>query len=134
MHRVRKGESLKIARKYDVSVVTYAAYNLVPTDDNPHFVAIKIGQILTFRTLIKAEQPTKIQSLTKSSRARERVLRTKIAEFVVGAVVVVASSSSSSSNTNNKVAVVQVNNKSTSSGTPNRKPLLVTVVLYLRAG
>ena len=47
MHRVRKGETLKIARKYDVSVVDVCRVNnLVPTDDNPHFVAIKIGQIL----------------------------------------------------------------------------------------
>ena len=48
MHRVRQGESLlKIARKYDVSVVDVCRVNnLAPTDENPHFVAIKIGQVL----------------------------------------------------------------------------------------
>ena len=48
MHRVRKGESLlKIARKYNVSVVDVCRVNeLAPTEENPHFVAIKIGQIL----------------------------------------------------------------------------------------
>ena len=74
MHRVRQGESLlKIARKYDVSVVDVCRVNnLAPTDENPHFVAIKIGQVLNIPNPERmAEQPRflKAQSLTKSTRA-----------------------------------------------------------------
>ena len=60
MHRVRQGESLlKIARKYDVSVVDVCRVNnLAPTDENPHFVAIKIGQVLNIPNPERmAEQP-----------------------------------------------------------------------------
>jgi len=136
MHRVRKGESLlKIARKYDVSVVDVCRVNnLVPTDDNPHFVAIKIGQILNIPNSDRmAEQPAyenskfdqKFES-TVNAYYEQRLLNSSLA-------------SSSSSNTNNKVAVVQVNNKSTSSGNAKLAgsfALLVTAaaISYLRAG
>ena len=136
MHRVRKGESLlKIARKYDVSVVDVCRVNnLVPTDDNPHFVAIKIGQILNIPNSDRmAEQPAyenskfdqKFES-TVNAYYEQRLLNSSLA-------------SSSSSNTNTKVAVVQVNNKSTSSGNAKLAgsfALLVTAaaISYLRAG
>ena len=135
MHRVRKGESLlKIARKYDVSVVDVCRVNnLVPTDDNPHFVAIKIGQILNIPNSDRmAEQPAyenskfdqKFES-TVNAYYEQRLLNSSLA--------------SSSSNTSNKVAVVQVNNKSTSSGNAKLAgsfALLVTAaaISYLRAG
>ena len=142
MHRVRKGESLlKIARKYDVSVVDVCRVNnLVPTDDNPHFVAIKIGQILNIPNSDRmAEQPAyenskfdqKFES-TVNAYYEQRLLNSSLASSS-------SSSSSSSSNTNNKVAVVQVNNKSTSSGNAKLAgsfALLVTAaaISYLRAG
>ena len=135
MHRVRKGESLlKIARKYDVSVVDVCRVNnLVPTDDNPHFVAIKIGQILNIPNSDRmAEQPAyenskfdqKFES-TVNAYYEQRLLNSSLA--------------SSSSSSNNKVAVVQVNNKSTSSGNAKLAgsfALLVTAaaISYLRAG
>ena len=143
MHRVRKGESLlKIARKYDVSVVDVCRVNnLVPTDDNPHFVAIKIGQILNIPNSDRmAEQPAyenskfdqKFES-TVNAYYEQRLLNSSLASSSL------SSSSSSSSNTNNKVAVVQVNNKSTSSGNAKLAgsfALLVTAaaISYLRAG
>ena len=143
MHRVRKGESLlKIAHKYDVSVVDVCRVNnLVPTDDNPHFVAIKIGQILNIPNSDRmAEQPAyenskfdqKFES-TVNAYYEQRLLNSSLPSSSL------PSSSSSSSNTNNKVAVVQVNNKSTSSGNAKLAgsfALLVTAaaISYLRAG
>ena len=139
MHRVRKGESLlKIARKYDVSVVDVCRVNnLVPTDDNPHFVAIKIGQILNIPNSDRmAEQPAyenskfdqKFES-TVNAYYEQRLLNSSSA----------SSSAAAASNTNTKVAVVQVNNKSTSSGNAKLAgsfALLVTAaaISYLRAG
>ena len=138
MHRVRKGESLlKIARKYDVSVVDVCRVNnLVPTDDNPHFVAIKIGQILNIPNSDRmAEQPAYENS--KFDQKFESTVNAYYEQRLLNSSL--ASSSSSSSNTNNKVAVVQVNNKSTSSGNAKLAgsfALLVTAaaISYLRAG
>ena len=140
MHRVRKGESLlKIARKYDVSVVDVCRVNnLVPTDDNPHFVAIKIGQILNIPNSDRmAEQPAYENS--KFDQKFESTVNAYYEQRLLNSSLSSSSSSSSSSNTNNKVAVVQVNNKSTSSGNAKLAgsfALLVTAaaISYLRAG
>ena len=140
MHRVRKGESLlKIARKYDVSVVDVCRVNnLVPTDDNPHFVAIKIGQILNIPNSDRmAEQPAYENS--KFDQKFESTVNAYYEQRLLNSSMSTSSSSSSSSSNNNKVAVVQVNNKSTSSGNAKLAgsfALLVTAaaISYLRAG
>ena len=140
MHRVRKGESLlKIARKYDVSVVDVCRVNnLVPTDDNPHFVAIKIGQILNIPNSDRmAEQPAYENS--KFDQKFESTVNAYYEQRLLNSSSSLSSSSSSSSSNNNKVAVVQVNNKSTSSGNAKLAgsfALLVTAaaISYLRAG
>ena len=98
MHRVRQGESLlKIARKYDVSVVDVCRVNnLAPTDENPHFVAIKIGQVLNIPNPERmAEQPA-----YESSKFDEKYESTVNAYYEQR-----LNASSSSSSTKSKVAV-----------------------------
>ena len=97
MHRVRQGESLlKIARKYDVSVVDVCRVNnLAPTDENPHFVAIKIGQVLNIPNPERmAEQPA-----YESSKFDEKY------ESTVNAYYEQRLNASSSSSKKSKVAV-----------------------------
>ena len=97
MHRVRQGESLlKIARKYDVSVVDVCRVNnLEPTDENPHFVAIKIGQVLNIPNPERmAEQPA-----YESSKFDEKY------ESTVNAYYEQRLNASSSSSKMSKVAV-----------------------------
>ena len=97
MHRVRQGESLlKIARKYDVSVVDVCRVNnLAPTDENPHFVAIKIGQVLNIPNPERmAEQPA-----YESSKFDEKY------ESTVNAYYEQRLNASSPSSKNSKVAV-----------------------------
>ena len=97
MHRVRQGESLlKIARKYDVSVVDVCRVNnLEPTDENPHFVAIKIGQVLNIPNPERmAEQPA-----YESSKFDEKY------ESTVNAYYEQRLNASSSSSKKSKVAV-----------------------------
>jgi LysM repeat protein len=98
MHRVRQGESLlKIARKYDVSVVDVCRVNnLEPTDENPHFVAIKIGQVLNIPNPERmAEQPA-----YESSKFDEKYESTVNAYYEQR-----LNASSSSSSKKSKVAV-----------------------------
>ena len=98
MHRVRQGESLlKIARKYDVSVVDVCRVNnLAPTDENPHFVAIKIGQVLNIPNPERmAEQPA-----YESSKFDEKYESTVNAYYEQR-----LNASSSSSSKKSKVAV-----------------------------
>ena len=97
MHRVRQGVSLlKIARKYDVSVVDVCRVNnLAPTDENPHFVAIKIGQVLNIPNPERmAEQPA-----YESSKFDEKY------ESTVNAYYEQRLNASSSSSKKSKVAV-----------------------------
>ena len=148
MHRVRQGESLlKIARKYDVSVVDVCRVNnLAPTDENPHFVAIKIGQVLNIPNPERmAEQPA-----YESSKFDEKY------ESTVNAYYEQRLNASSSSSKKSKVAVatseggglggggaanIRIAESSSSSSSGNAKlagsfALLATAaaISYLRAG
>ncbi|CAL6322382.1 unnamed protein product [Bathycoccus prasinos] len=148
MHRVRQGESLlKIARKYDVSVVDVCRVNnLAPTDENPHFVAIKIGQVLNIPNPERmAEQPA-----YESSKFDEKYESTVNAYYEQR-----LNASSSSSSKKSKVAVatseggglgggaanIRIAESSSSSSSGNAKlagsfALLATAaaISYLRAG
>ena len=148
MHRVRQGESLlKIARKYDVSVVDVCRVNnLAPTDENPHFVAIKIGQVLNIPNPERmAEQPA-----YESSKFDEKY------ESTVNAYYEQRLNASSPSSKKSKVAVatseggglggggaanIRIAESSSSSSSGNAKlagsfALLATAaaISYLRAG
>ena len=148
LHRVRQGESLlKIARKYDVSVVDVCRVNnLAPTDENPHFVAIKIGQVLNIPNPERmAEQPA-----YESSKFDEKY------ESTVNAYYEQRLNASSPSSKKSKVAVatseggglggggaanIRIAESSSSSSSGNAKlagsfALLATAaaISYLRAG
>ena len=146
LHRVRKGESLlKIARKYDVSVVDVCRVNnLAPTDENPHFVAIKIGQILNIPNPDRmAEQPAyenskfdeKYES-TVNAYYEQRLNSSSSSKMKLAGV---ASSSEGASTSQGLVVQCVSNAKPTTSGNAKLAgsfALLATAaaISYLRAG
>ena len=147
LHRVRKGESLlKIARKYGVSVVDVCRVNnLAPTDENPHFVAIKIGQILNIPNPDRmAEQPAyenskfdeKYES-TVNAYYEQRLNSSSLSKKKLAGV---ASSSSEGASTSQGLVVQRVSiAKPTTSGNAKLAgsfALLATAaaISYLRAG
>ena len=147
LHRVRKGESLlKIARKYDVSVVDVCRVNnLAPTDENPHFVAIKIGQILNIPNPDRmAEQPayenSKFDEKYESTVNAYYEQRLNSSSSSKKKLAGVASSSSEGASTSQGLVVQRVSNaKPTTSGNAKLAgsfALLATAaaISYLRAG
>ena len=147
LHRVRKGESLlKIARKYGVSVVDVCRVNnLAPTDENPHFVAIKIGQILNIPNPDRmAEQPayenSKFDEKYESTVNAYYEQRLNSSSSSKKKLAGVASSSSEGASTSQGLVVQRVSNaKPTTSGNAKLAgsfALLATAaaISYLRAG
>ena len=147
LHRVRKGESLlKIARKYGVSVVDVCRVNnLAPTDENPHFVAIKIGQILNIPNPDRmAEQPayenSKFDEKYESTVNAYYEQRLNSSSSSKKKLAGVASSSSEGASTSQGLVVQRVSiAKPTTSGNAKLAgsfALLATAaaISYLRAG